>query len=133
FRERIPRRALTKSELFTVAEEQADRLLDLHRITGPPVPTRILRAFSRVKIDYWRNIPVSGSTHWTGHDWMIILDANEPTVRQRFSLAHEVHHVVMHPVHQRVYSSAPQRPRRLEEVVANHFAANLLMPRAFVD
>ena len=110
FRELIPREPLTKPELLRIAERQADRLLAAHGITRPPVPTWILRDFPRVRVEYWHRIPVSGSTHWTGHDWIIVLDANEPTVRQRFTLAHEVHHILMHPVRDVAYPHGRRRP-----------------------
>ena len=116
-----------------MAERQAERLLAVHTINSPPVPTRILRGFANVRVDYFRGIPVSGSTHWTGHDWVIVLSADEPTVRQRFSLAHELHHILMHPFRTLVFAPGETRLRPLREVVANHFAACILMPRRFVE
>ena len=57
------------------------------------------------------------------------MNTNHPAVRQRFTLAHELGHAVLHHgskhIDYRRNFSAPDDPR---EVEANKFAAELLMP-----
>ena len=57
--------AWTRSEAFRIAELQANHLLKLADVLGPPVPTAILRDLPAISVDYWPEAPVSGSTHWT--------------------------------------------------------------------
>jgi Zn-dependent peptidase ImmA (M78 family)/transcriptional regulator with XRE-family HTH domain len=52
-----------------------------------------------------------------GEDPVVLLNVGTPADRQRFTLAHELGHMVMHPV-----------PHPDQEKQANRFAAELLMP-----
>lgn len=126
-----PDRALTRAEAFSVAELQANRLLDHTGLFGPPVPTTVIRDLPAVKVDFWSGTPVSGSTHWTGSNWIIVLNADEPGVRKRFTMAHELHHILEHPARS-LRSTRKRCGKPLEELVADHFAACLLMPKMWV-
>lgn len=69
---------------------------------------------------------------------IIQIEAHEPFTRQRFTLAHEIGHWVLHPdgehfrdsVIHKLNHKDPRRP--LEEREADAFAAELLMPRKAV-
>jgi len=78
-----------------------------------------------------------------GHDhpWAIIYNSTHPTVRQRFTIAHELGHVLLHAftsphadlgfrVRFRDPDSSSGSVR--EEIEANQFAAELLMPKEAV-
>lgn len=54
-----------------------------------------------------------------GEDPLVLLNVGTPGERQRFTLAHELGHMLMHPV-----------PHPDQETQANRFAAELLLPRA---
>jgi Zn-dependent peptidase ImmA (M78 family) len=76
---------------------------------------------------------VSGGAHWDGRFWVITLDADEHSLRQRFSLMHEFKHVLDHTTkhflyHDRSLHAANERAER----VADYFAACLLMPKRIV-
>jgi len=69
--------------------------------------------------------------------WAIVVNANDPPVRQRFTIAHELGHLLIHKystahadgryqVRFRNEKSATGSVR--EEIEANQFAAELLMP-----
>jgi Zn-dependent peptidase ImmA (M78 family) len=63
-------------------------------------------------------VPVDAvSTCPVGEDPVVLLNTGTPAERQRFTLAHELGHMVMHPV-----------PHPQQEKQANAFAAELLMP-----
>lgn len=55
---------------------------------------------------------------------------NVAVVRQKFSVAHELGHLHLGHVHGR--SSIDLNTKDFDEVEANQFAANLLMPRSFL-
>lgn len=79
------------------------------RILVPPVPLE--SGGESVPVD-----AVSGCA--PGEDPLVLLNAGTPGDRQRFTLAHELGHMIMHPV-----------PHPEQEDQANQFAAELLMPR----
>jgi Zn-dependent peptidase ImmA (M78 family) len=71
------------------------------------------------------------AVQWSNGRWLILLNAAEPRGRQRFSLAHELKHILDHPFVTILY------PRRdvsteLAEQVCDYFAACLLMPRRWL-
>ena len=65
--------------------------------------------------------------------WRIVLKADEPRQRQRFSLAHEFKHILDDPLIDRLHQHLdPGRRRERTERLCNYFAACLLMPRAWL-
>jgi Zn-dependent peptidase ImmA (M78 family) len=77
--------------------------------------------------------------------YYIVADRNEPAVRQRFTIAHELGHYMYHRslIGDGVSDSAAYRApdetiyeetplERFHETQANRFAANLLMPKALI-
>lgn len=128
-----PDRPLNVAEGLRVAERQALRLLDLRGVDAPAVDDELIEGLPRVQVERLRGIPVSGSTHWAAGRWVIVLNADEARVRQRFSLAHEFWHVLdglsgdeRYPV----WRGQSSHERR--EQLADFFAANLLMPKAWI-
>jgi len=128
-----PHRPLTFGEGLRVAELQANRLLEAAEVREPAVPDSVITNLPRVTVERMGRIPVSGSVRWSKGLWVIALNRHEPAVRQRFSLAHEAKHILDAPFGDVLYPgwrglSAEDRT----EQVANHFAACLLMPKAWV-
>jgi len=121
-----PNRHLSPSEARSVAERQAALLL---KRTGADTPVNLdlLDGLTRLRVRRDRGLPdmVAGSSHWTGAEWLICLNLNHPEQRQRFTAFHELFHVIEHSV-RRFESSATA------EVLADHFAACVLMPRPSV-
>jgi hypothetical protein len=132
-RELMPRRPVTRAEGYRVAELQATRLLQLSGVIEPPVPEAVVAGLNRVYVERLSPVPVSGSTHWARGRWIIVLNENEPLVRQRYTLAHEAKHVLDHPFIGDLYPAqlAVTSTERAEQV-ADFFAAALLMPRVWV-
>jgi IrrE N-terminal-like domain len=128
-----PHRSLTLGEGLRVAELQANRLLEAAEIREPAVPDAVVTNLPRVTLERVGRIPVSGSVRWSKGLWVIALNRHEPRVRQRFSLAHELKHVLDAPFGEALYPSwrGLSADDRAEQV-ANHFAACLLMPKAWV-
>jgi Zn-dependent peptidase ImmA (M78 family) len=77
-------------------------------------------------------MPCSGSAHWTGGHWLIALSADEPPVRQRFSLFHEAKHVIDHRDARWLYPRHRFSSSVLAERLADHFAGCVLMPKAWL-
>lgn len=128
-----PHRALSLGESMRVAELQANRLLAGSGITQPAVPETIVADLPRVAVERVGRVPVSGSVRWSRGLWMIAINRHEPEVRQRFSLAHELKHVLDAPFGDVLYPEwRGMSEHDRAEHIANHFAACLLMPKAWV-
>lgn len=133
-RDLAPHRALTPGESRHVIERQATRLLKLAGIAGPPVPIEeLLSGLPRLEIKRYPGLPSSGRAQWSTGRWVLLVDADEPKVRQRFSLCHELGHVIYHPMAATVLTELPKATadERLEQS-CEYFAACLLMPRLWI-
>jgi len=121
-----PNRYLSIHEARSVAERQAALLLE-RTGTDTPASIDILSQLPRLHVQRDRALPntVAGSSHWTGTDWLICLNQNHPEKRQRFTAFHELFHIIEHAVRRFEASAAA-------EVLADHFAACVLMPRPAV-
>ena len=85
-------------------------------------------------MQYRSGLPGSGFTTWERGAWRIGINSDEPLVRQRFTLAHELKHVLDASHEDTIYghlSTGPAKDRHIE-AVCDHFAASLLMPRGWV-
>lgn len=130
----MPARVLSYSEALQRAELQASRLLELHSITGGPVPSEIVTELPRLRVVQTYDLPVSGSAHWDGGSWVLTVNASEYNLRQRFSMMHEFKHVLDHPVRDLIRDDrhAKLSAEQMAERIADYFAACVLMPRAWI-
>lgn len=129
----VPRRAITWTEETSIAERQATRLLALVGIDEPPIPQFVISALRGIDVERRENWPTSGMATGSHRGWRIVLSADEPLWRQRFSLGHEFKHVLDDPFVNRLYRHIPESQRQdRAERISNVFAACLLMPRAWI-
>jgi hypothetical protein len=128
-----PHRPLTVVEGLRIAELQANRLLSARGITEPPVAESVIATLPRVQVERAGWMQDSGCVGWSKGRWLIVLNRDEPPVRQRFSLAHEAKHLLDAPFGDVLYPAwgAMSAADRSEQV-ADHFAACLLMPKQWV-
>lgn len=128
----IPGRALTFNETLRITELQANRLLELHDINDGPIPDHLVASLPRIQVRYRRRLPISGASHWdtARRCWVITLNADEPHVRQRFTLMHEYAHVISHGYAEQLFTgTARATPTEQAERAADYFAGCLLMPK----
>lgn len=126
----VPCRALSPSEALALAELQAAKLLKAADVTAPPVPVEELATeLLGIRVVRRSNWPGSGLALTVPDGWLVALRAEEAPVRQRFSLAHECKHILDDSHIERLYGGASEE---WVEAICNRFAANLLMPRAWV-
>jgi predicted transcriptional regulator len=133
-RDLVPPRPLTPSESRQVLERQATRLLKLVGVEGPPVPVaQVIGDLPRLEIKRFADLPTSGRTQWAGNRWVILVAEDEAKVRQRYSMAHELAHVVYHPLAGLALPATDtvDAATRLEQS-CEYFAACLLMPRLWM-
>ncbi len=127
-----PDRTLSTKESLRLAEMQAYQLLKLASIVKPPVPDAIIAALPSIIVERMYPLPVSGSAKQAKDMWIILLNDGDPATRQRFTLAHEFKHILDNPFSEYIYHTDALKSHRMAERVCDHFAANLLMPHAWV-
>ncbi len=132
-RDIVPIRPLTRIEAMAIAERQAQMFLKLMGIEDGPVDERVIADLPRVEVRRTSPWPSSGATQWINGRWVVILNSSEPAVRQRFSLAHELKHIIDHRFIDIIYDGIPAEARHaFTESVSDYFAGCLLMPRPWV-
>jgi len=132
-RDCMPLRPLSRTESLRIAELQAQRVLDAAGVTAPSLPERAITEIPKLLVRRVSPFPASGATQWSAGSWMVILNGSEPLARQRFSLCHELKHIIDHRYAGLIYSRLPSqgRPASIEQI-CDYFAACLLMPRTWV-
>lgn len=124
-------------------ERKSQELLEVHGVDRPPVPVDRLAKALGAKILHERyDGDVSGLLYREGDVRVIGVNATHSHTRQRFTVAHELGHLILHRGRQlivdkqvrinfrdEVSSLATDR----EEIQANGFAAALLMPQVWVE
>src|SRR5436190_8287024 len=121
----------------------ATALLDPFHITDPPVPVETIARNLGVFVvrDRLRS-DISGMLYREGDRTIIGLNDYQPPLRQRFTIAHELAHLTLHPgravhvdrnVRVNFRDAESGKASRWEEIEANAFAAELLMPRSMVQ
>jgi predicted transcriptional regulator len=128
-----PPRNLTPTEAQYVAERQATLLVSALRVQRPALPHAVLAELPFLTVAQHASFRASGLSTYTGRGWLILLKRDEPKVRQRFSLAHELKHILDDPFITRLYpalghSSSYDRAER----VCDYFAGCLLMPKRWL-
>ncbi len=103
------------------AEQRARDLLRELGIDTPPVPVDeiVERLGATISREPFRG-GISGMLYRTDARAVVGVNSAEPPTRQRFTVAHEIGHFLLH-------ASSSMGTKR-EEVEANAFAAELLMP-----
>jgi Zn-dependent peptidase ImmA (M78 family) len=126
----VPQRPLQLGEAERIAELQANRFRELLQIEQPNLPDEAITELPRIVVTSEYDLPVSGSAHWSNGRWIIAVNASEYPPRQRFSAAHELHHIVCHPLRGFMYADEPRLPGSVKaERLADYFAGALLMPK----
>ena len=133
-----PSRPLSWSEAERIADRQAGILRrELDNSSRTLLTTSALLGLAFLTVSYRDGFPLSGMAMKTDVGWVIVIKGDEPKVRQRFSLAHEIKHIIdddlMTHLNRDLYPatalySAQQRGER----VADRFAAALLMPKVLI-
>jgi hypothetical protein len=133
-RDLAPQRALTMAEAYGVAERQALRLLRLAQVSEPPVSTEALAYLPWLSVSLDRRLGTAGgAAKWKANRWIVLLNANEGRARRRFSLGHELKHIIDHRDLRLHHGRLESRAEKLAvEQLCHHFAACLLMPRPWV-
>lgn len=124
-------------------EQLTDALLVQTGVASPPVPVDRIIAAQGITIEPSASLgDVSGLVLRRGNEIIIGVNKKQVPVRQRFTLAHELAHALLHHGEEVRFDKSFRVNLRsetsglgvnVEEIEANHFAACLLMPRRFIE
>jgi Zn-dependent peptidase ImmA (M78 family) len=119
-----------------------DQLLTEHGVTAPAVPIDKMIRAKGVTIRKIDLKDISGMIVRDGTSVLIGVNTTQAETRQRFTLAHEFGHFLLHegkPVHydkqfrMDLRSAASSAGTDTEEIEANYFGSSILMPRIFLE
>ena len=122
------------------SEESPTAILARHTDKAPPINLRALTADLGLRLSYETLPPrISGKLvrdRITRSGFAIIVNENDPSRRQRFTIAHELAHYVLHRdlIGEDIVDDAMYRSSMSDEFErqANSFAAQILLPSATV-
>jgi Zn-dependent peptidase ImmA (M78 family) len=124
--------AVNSGPKSAAARHAADSLLKDAKINEPPVKIKELLRFIPARFNLtiagWGNLPDKVDALTRKEDGITIIgySSKAPLVRQKFSVAHEIGHLYMGHLHGQ--SSIDVNSTDNDEVEANQFAAQLIMP-----
>lgn len=130
-----PHDNITFDEALRIAERQATKLLELHRISDGPVPDSVITGIPHIRIINTARLGsstfVDGASMWDAkaRRWVILLNRASTVQRQRSTLAHEFKHILDHPIDNLYKATHRLRSSRQAEHAATYFAGCLLIPR----
>jgi Zn-dependent peptidase ImmA (M78 family) len=127
----VPSRRLTFLEARMLAERQATHLLQHAEITDPCVPSSVVTELPFLTVGTRPLLRSSGATQWVKPRWVMVLNSLEPHTRQRFSLGHELKHVLDHGRVDVLYGTSDDRSAAVEHL-CDYFSACLFMPRTWL-
>lgn len=125
------------------ARQAARALLRQLRVVQPPVDVHfVARALGITLLERPLDDDLSGLAYVSGDKKIIVVNSVHSPNRRRFTIAHEIGHHVLHRdylergvhVDKAVLKRDPLSAagKDYNEIAANHFAAELLMPRSLV-
>lgn len=123
-------------------ELQAEKLLAQNEIRRAPIPVENIARAIGLDVRYAPTTDeVSGALIRDGKSAIIAVNSAQHENRQRFTIAHEIGHFILHKRALRHFdedfridfrNSVSSEATQRDEIVANRFAAALLMPESFL-
>jgi len=122
-------------------EQQAARLLEKNNVRRAPVSVDAIAKALGLDVRYApTSDDVSGALIRNGNSAVIAVNSAQHENRQRFTIAHEIGHFILHKRTERHfdedfridYRNTVSSEATRDEIEANRFAAALLMPESFL-
>lgn len=127
---------------YSKIRKEVVALLDQNQIFAPPVPVdEIARALGARIENATFDDDISGVLVRRGDNVVIGVAKDQAVTRQRFTIAHEIGHLILHKTEEvhvdrgfvvKLRSQVSSAAIDVDEIEANAFAAGLLMPEAFL-
>jgi hypothetical protein len=125
-------RCAEASKIFQLVTKLAYKYIEIGKVHSPPVPTLLITMFDTNSPIEVREVPLRayhGAVWYLRNKWIIHLNKNDTPARKRFSLFHEAFHILAHSKATPVFSKVGVKQGSFNEMLAEHFAGCILMPR----
>lgn len=127
----LPRQPIDLAALSDLLPRLANSIrLDTDYADVDLLPTSVLVGFPSVRVEIEPR-PYASMTYWdpATRQWVVCLDTSDTKAEHRFSLAHELGHIIWHGSESLLLPNlSPAQRRELEGYSADLFAGQLLMP-----
>jgi len=120
---------------FKLLEMLARKLLKEGEISGPPVPMELISLTDRQHPIEVRLLPLKachGAIWHLKDEWVIQLKEDDTPATRRFALFHEAFHILAHSKSTPVFKKIRTEEGGFNELLADFFAAFVLMPKEWV-
>ncbi len=128
--QRFPK-CIIRGKIFNLVAKLAFKYLNERWNKSIPVPSNlVLESCDNIPIEV-RHVPlrVHHGAIWRLDDcWLIHLNSKDSSARQRYTLYHEIFHIMAHCQGTPVFKKARVEEVYFNEVLADHFASNILLP-----
>ena len=117
-------------------ERLARNWLKRESVHSPPVPTSIVSLADETHPIETRQIPLKichGSLWHLRDGWVIQLNRDDTIPAQRFTLFHEAFHILAHRKATPLFRKPGSTGKAFNELLADSFAARILMPAKWVE
>jgi Zn-dependent peptidase ImmA (M78 family) len=128
---KIPK-CVASSRIFELVKKLAQNYTDKMGPKEIPVPTDVINNVCFDKSIEVRMVSlksVHGAVWRLKNGWVIHLNSKDSSARRRFTLYHELFHILAHCNASPVFKKAPyKREGTFNELLADHFSAVMIMP-----
>ncbi|MDH5695995.1 MAG: ImmA/IrrE family metallo-endopeptidase [Dehalococcoidia bacterium] len=121
--------------IFRLVEMLAQECLKGGEVRCPPVPTGLVTLFDKRHSIEVRQVSLKvyhGAIWYQNDDWVIQIKGSDAPATQRFSIFHEAFHILAHSRTTPVFRKRGAIVGSFNELLADHFAGCVLMPRQWV-
>ncbi len=121
--------------IFKMVEMLAQKYLKRGRVSYPPVPTELFLLADEQHTVEARLVPLKvyhGVIWRLREGWIIQLKDDDTSATKRFSLFHEVFHILAHCRTTPVFRKRETMQGSFNELLADYFSTCILMPRQWV-
>jgi len=122
-------------KIFKYVEKLARRFVKMGEVHDPPIPTELVFLADKQHPIEIRSIPLKvchGATWFVDNRWIIQLKRDDTPAMKRFTLFHEAFHILAHCGTTPIFRKRGVRVASFNELLANSFAAFILMPKEWV-
>jgi len=122
--------------IFNLVEMLAQKYVSKKKVCYPPVPAELVSLADQQHPIEIRLVPLVAyhGAIWHLRDrWIIQLNENDEPSTRRFTLFHEVFHILAHRKATPVFRKGELKAGRFNELLAEQFATCILMPRKWVS
>lgn len=124
----VPNLRISHIEALRITEHQASALRRSLDAREDYFETDLVGDIPRIRIQSVDDLPARGASFWGHASWHIHIRAQEPAPERRFTILHELKHVIDHPTQHLIYDERALVSYGERELIADYFARCVLIP-----